>query len=715
MAQITGSSTIDWSSVTLEPIDFEQQFNDFSSRIDQVVMEIETGQFFFNSPPTDTFISLTLFSGGLLTVAGSGLQSDFPVINSFDFNNPSTGDVARFAGTLDFVGKEFFNSMTIGVPGLKLTMIGNIVEDSLGNTSGSITQLKVKVGSIQLTIKGNLVVDANFDFSGTVTQISVLSGTNSILMSGLSLPYSALDSVTTFNDLFAVVGNQLAGNDTITYTNNSSVGMTFFGGAGNDTFTISGPNADTLNGGDGNDTYVHVAGGASDSFIENTGEGSDTIRAAVTFTLPDASQNIENLTLTGIGNIDGTGNTLNNVLTGNSGNNVLSGGDGADQLNGGAGADILQGEAGDDLVLLASAAQFAVGEVIDGGTQDLTGDTLRFTSTVAGTLTLTANVIDVERVELANAAGLTTGLAAINVNAAAVTSNGMTLVGNNGANVLTGTAQADTLTGNGGNDRLNGGADDDTLNGGNGSDVILIGTAGDHGVGETINGDAGVDVIRFTSVTGGEELTLSAGVTVESVVIANAAGVTTGTTALDVDASAVVSNGLTLIGNAGVNTLTGTGLNDVLKGAGGSDTLRGGLGNDTVNGGGGNDTFLFGSGDGQDLVKDISGSADKMLFDVGIDPLDLVISRQANDLRLAIHGSSDQVTVQNWYTSSVNRTETIQAGNGQTLLSTQVNQLIQAMAGFTQQTGLSWDAASGGAGDPGQQTQFQSIVAANWQ
>ena len=186
-------------------------------------------------------------------------------------------------------------------------------------------------------------------------------------------------------------------------------------------------------------------------------------------------------------------------------------------------------------------------------------------------------------------------------------------------------------------------------------------------------------------------------------------------TALDVDASAVVSNGLTLIGNAGVNTLTGTGLNDVVNGGGGDDTLRGDLGNDTVNGGSGNDTFLFGSGDGQDLVKDISGSADKLLFDGGINPLDLVLSRQANDLRLAIHGSSEQITVQNWYTGSVNRTETIQAGNGQTLLSTQVDQLIQAMAQFTTDTGLSWDAASGGAGDPGQQAQFQGIIAANWQ
>jgi Ca2+-binding RTX toxin-like protein len=116
---------------------------------------------------------------------------------------------------------------------------------------------------------------------------------------------------------------------------------------------------------------------------------------------------------------------------------------------------------------------------------------LRYTGNATATLTLTNLVSNIEQVEIANAAGLITGLAAINVNAAAVTSNGMSLVGNNGANVLTGTSQTDTLTGNAGIDRLNGGAGDDTLNGGNGSDVILIGTAGDHGVDEVINGGAG--------------------------------------------------------------------------------------------------------------------------------------------------------------------------------------------------------------------------------
>ena len=94
-----------------------------------------------------------------------------------------------------------------------------------------------------------------------------------------------------------------------------------------------------------------------------------------------------------------------------------------------------------------------------------------------------------------------------------------------------------------------------------------------------------------------------------------------------------------------------------------------------------------------------------------VNPLDLVLSRQANDLRFTIHGSADTVTVQNWYSAPTTaQVETIQAGNGQTLLSTQVDQLIQAMAGFTAQTGLTWDQAI-----DQQPTQVQSILAANWQ
>ncbi len=69
------------------------------------------------------------------------------------------------------------------------------------------------------------------------------------------------------------------------------------------------------------------------------------------------------------------------------------------------------------------------------------------------------------------------------------------------------------------------------------------------------------------------------------------------------------------------------------------------------------------------------------------------------------------MTIQNWYSAPTTaQVETIQAGNGQTLLSTQVDQLIQAMAGFTQQTGLTWDQAI----DQRPQD-VQTVLAASWQ
>jgi len=56
------------------------------------------------------------------------------------------------------------------------------------------------------------------------------------------------------------------------------------------------------------------------------------------------------------------------------------------------------------------------------------------------------------------------------------------------------------------------------------------------------------------------------------------------------------------------------------------------------------------------------------------------------------------------------KVETIQAGNGDVLLNTQVDQLIQAMATFSQQSGLTWDQLI-----DQQPQQVQAILAASWQ
>ena len=54
--------------------------------------------------------------------------------------------------------------------------------------------------------------------------------------------------------------------------------------------------------------------------------------------------------------------------------------------------------------------------------------------------------------------------------------------------------------------------------------------------------------------------------------------------------------------------------------------------------------------------------------------------------------------------------ETIQAGNGQQLVNTKVEQLLQAMAAFTQQSGMTWDQAI-----DRRPQDVQNVLAANWQ
>ena len=114
------------------------------------------------------------------------------------------------------------------------------------------------------------------------------------------------------------------------------------GNSGNNILNGRGGN-DTMAGLAGNDTYI--VDSVADVITEAVGQGTDTVQAAVNWTL---GNNFENLTLLGAGNINGVGNALDNVMTGNTGNNILNGAGGDDTINGGAGADRLFGNVGND-------------------------------------------------------------------------------------------------------------------------------------------------------------------------------------------------------------------------------------------------------------------------------------------------------------------------------------------------------------------------------
>ena len=305
------------------------------------------------------------------------------------------------------------------------------------------------------------------------------------------------------------------------------------------------------------------------------------------------------------------------------------------------------------------------------------------------------------------------------------------LDGGAGDDVLDGGSGNDSLEGDAGDDRLLGGTGDDSLHGGQGDDSLDGGSGNDSmsgGVGnDTYRVDSASDVVIESSLSiGGTDRVVSSvdytlGNYVEDLELTGGALRGTGNLFNNHMRGNAGNNDLSggkgddiLEGNAGDDRLLGGTGDDSLHGGLGDDSLDGGSGNDSMSGGVGNDTYRVDRGAGQDRISENDGTvgnSDRLLYGTTVNPLDLVLSRQVDDLRIAIHGSADAVTVQNWYsTPTTAQVETIQAGNGQSLLSTQVDQLIQAMAGFTQQTGLTWDQAID------QQPQnVQTVLAASWQ
>jgi serralysin len=335
----------------------------------------------------------------------------------------------------------------------------------------------------------------------------------------------------------------------------SNYNDTLTGGNGNNLFD-GGVGNDALIGGAGNDTYV--VDNAGDKVFESTtttssvdAGGIDLVKSNVNFIL---GAYIEKLTLTGTTAINGTGNTLANMLTGNAGANTLDGGIGADTLIGGAGNDTYVVDQSGDKVFESTTITSSVNA---GGT-DLVKSNMSFTLGAyieKLTLTGTANI------------------------------NG------------TGNTLANTLTGNAGKNTLDGGSGADAMLGGAGNDTYIVDQSGDkvfESTTTTSSVDAGgIDLVKssvsFTLGAFLENLTLTGAVTING----------TGN---------ALAN--TLTGNAGKNTLNGGSGNDALIGGGGQDKLSGGAGNDTFYFKAINDTGLTATT--WDIISDFIHGQDKI-------------------------------------------------------------------------------------------------------
>jgi Ca2+-binding RTX toxin-like protein len=360
-------------------------------------------------------------------------------------------------------------------------------------------------------------------------------------------------------------------------------------GNGADNVLDGGGAADRMIGRAGNDTYAVDRSG--DQVVELAGEGVDTVRSPVSFTLPAA---VEKLVLTGTAAISGTGNELANAITGNAAPNLLLGLAGDDTLDGGAGADTMRGGDGNDTYYVDNTADLAD----ESPAQDAlprapallprdpaTGGANIDTVISQVSYTLRANI---ENLELTGSDDLTgTGNELDNL-----------ITGNDGDNVLSGLAGVDIIDGGLGNDTIDGGAGDDTVGGGPGDDTFTV--------------DAGDTVLEYS----GEGTD-----TVQSAVAWTLASqlevlLLTGSTAVNGNGNSVAN---TLTGNSGANQLKGLGSNDTLVGSGGADTLTGGTGSDSMTGGGAADVFLFDAalngGTNVDTIADFVRGTDKIRLD----------------------------------------------------------------------------------------------------
>ena len=515
--------------------------------------------------------NVTLNGGSGVDRLEGGADNDTYIIDSNGIFLPL--DTIVDSGGIDTVLSSVTYTLGAAIENLTLTGVG--ATSGTGNVSANV-------------ITGN---SANNTLNGLNGNDTLNAGLGNDVLNG----GDQNDTLNGDGGVLALSG----GNDTLNGGNGND---TLSGGLGNDVLNgdagddrlVGGSgnffqpiDVDTLSGGIGNDTYVISEN--TDVITELSGEGTDTVESSITFNLGTSGANVENLTLTGTAVINGTGNTLSNVINGNSKDNTLDGGAGNDTLKGNDGNDTLIGGPGLTVVIGPFGPTFiSDNDTLEGGKgndtyiMDYTGDTITenlnegidLVKSSLSSYTLPTNVENLTLTGVGNINGL----------------------GNSLDNVITGNAGINALSGDIGNDTLNGGGGNDVLDGGQGNDTYIADG------GDTISEAAGAGTDRVeSSIT----FSLAAIANVENLTLTGAANINgTGNS---------LNN--TLVGNSGTNTLTGSGGNDVLIGGAGADILNGGNDDDTfwydatdvsvagnrISGGSGTDTLTFMSSAVQNL------------------------------------------------------------------------------------------------------------------
>jgi Ca2+-binding RTX toxin-like protein len=597
---------------TVQTIEITISNDDFNEADENFLVNVFIPRNTFLNPSNTDVLAATAIG----TITDTLTAATTTTLTSSTENLTLTG-VANINGT----GNNF-NNILIGNSGINIldglagndTLIGGAGADVLRGGTGNDTFIIDSTDRVEEALNaGTDTVQAGFNYTlGANLENLTLIGT------------AAIGTGNTLN-------NYLLGN---------AIANTLNGGEGADTLE-GGAGVDTLNGGVGDDTYIIDA---SDAILEAAGAGIDTVQASFSYALTNA--NLENLTLIGTGNINGTGNAGNNAIAGNSNSNVLNGGAGNDILDGNGGIDTLIGGLGDDTYIVDNSADVldAISEAANNGTDTVQTNINYILGNNLERLVQTGSD-DIE--------GIGNALA-------------NTIIGNAGDNIIDGMAGADVMSGGAGNDTYivenasdivtenagsSGGFDtiessidfDLATKGANVEGLTLTGVA-INGKGNSLNNilvgnDRNNNLVEESSLSGNDILdggagidTMSGGTGNDKYIVDNSAdvvaevpsiSVNSGIDLVEASVSYILSTdveNLTLTGTANINgtgnssdnKIFGNVGNNILVGNSGNDSLDGGFGRDTLSGGAGDDIFVVDNfrdvvtealNQGTDLVK----------------------------------------------------------------------------------------------------------------
>jgi trimeric autotransporter adhesin len=323
-----------------------------------------------------------------------GMGNDTYVVNTTAVTDPVTGVVTytvdavvellgegsdtvevayTVAGTHTLAANVENGVITATIAGVNLTgntldndLIGNLLANKLTGGAGNDTlngldgndTLDGGAGSDSLV--GGLGNDTYVvDHVGDVLVEQADGGTDSASVAIATATTYALGEHVENATVTSTAAVSLVGNGADNLLTGNAAANRLEGGAGNDTLDGKA-GLDSFVGGTGDDTYIIDQAGELARIIESADEGSDTLKIAYanasttvaqTVSLTGNLTAIDNVTVSGSGLFNVTGNELDNSLTGNGSANVLDGGLGSDTLIGLGGNDTLIGGERDDVLI----------------------------------------------------------------------------------------------------------------------------------------------------------------------------------------------------------------------------------------------------------------------------------------------------------------------------------------------------------------------------